>query len=163
MLEQILEDLKIPQYLVCNDGYLPVKASARGGVGVAYNCGTGVCCAGIDRDGRLVNVAGLDEWSDDAGSGRWIVLSMFQKVYASAIRKEQETGLVRTFREEFSAWSKEDILNLVYKIPRSHRLSAGSGSDDHVVFWTVGKGRSGCSGTGASYECLRRREYRLCD
>lgn len=115
MLEQILEDLKIPQYLVCNDGYLPVKASARGGMGVAYNCGTGVCCAGIDRDGRLVNVAGLDEWSDDAGSGRWIVLSMFQKVYASAIRKEQETGLVRTFREEFSAWSKEDILNLYTK------------------------------------------------
>ncbi|MFS6554732.1 hypothetical protein VPJ68_04405, partial [Parabacteroides distasonis] len=90
--ERCLREIGLKEFLVCNDGFLPVKAEC-GGWGIAYNCGTGVCCAGIGEDGGMVKRAGLDEWSGDAGGGRWIAVHLFRAVYRRCILCGQETYL----------------------------------------------------------------------
>ena len=81
LLEEILHDMGFSRVMVCNDGYLPVKTACENGVGIAYNCGTGVCCTSIDSDGKMTKTGGLEEWAGDAGGGTWILQQVFRCVY----------------------------------------------------------------------------------
>lgn len=81
LLEEILHDMGFARVMVCNDGYLPVKTACEHGVGIAYNCGTGVCCTSIDSDGKMTKTGGLEEWAGDAGGGTWILQQVFRCVY----------------------------------------------------------------------------------
>ena len=81
--------------LVGNDGYLPVAAECSGGIGIAYNCGTGVCCTAIDAHGKMSKIGGLDEWSDDMGGGVWLLQQIFKSVYDDvklSLKKTELTG-----------------------------------------------------------------------
>lgn len=108
-VEHCLLDMGLERFLVCNDGFLPVKAEC-GGWGIAYNCGTGVCCCGIGEDGSMVKLAGLDEWSGDAGGGRWIAVHLFRTVYRQRILKSRETYLTEAYQQRFDCRSEEDII-----------------------------------------------------
>ena len=81
VLEGILHDMGFARVMVCNDGYLPVKTACENGVGIAYNCGTGVCCTSIDSKGKMTKTGGLEEWAGDAGGGTWILQQVFRSVY----------------------------------------------------------------------------------
>lgn len=75
----------ISRFLAINDGYLPIAAENPAAWGVSLNCGTGMCCAAIDSSGNRIKLAGMDEWSGDAGGGNWIVMQMYRKVYENLI------------------------------------------------------------------------------
>lgn len=81
VLEDILHGMGFDRVMVCNDGYLPVKTACENGVGIAYNCGTGVCCTSIDSKGKMTKTGGLEEWAGDAGGGTWILQQVFRRVY----------------------------------------------------------------------------------
>ena len=81
VLENILHEMGFARVMVCNDGYLPVKTACENGVGIAYNCGTGVCCTSIDSKGKMTKTGGLEEWAGDAGGGTWILQQVFRRVY----------------------------------------------------------------------------------
>ena len=110
-MEEIFREIGFAEYFVCNDGFLAVWAECPAGVGIAYNCGTGVCCAGIDEAGRMEKTAGLDEWSGDAGGGIWIVQNVFRLVYRSVVYGRKETSLAAAYKKKFSLETEEDILN----------------------------------------------------
>ena len=80
-LEGLLHRVGLARVLVGNDGYLPVAAECSGGIGIAYNCGTGVCGTAIDAHGKMSKIGGLDEWSDDMGGGVWLLQQIFKSVY----------------------------------------------------------------------------------
>ena len=81
VLQNILHDMGFARVMVCNDGYLPVKTACENGVGIAYNCGTGVCCTSIDSKGKMTKTGGLEEWAGDAGGGTWIMQQVFRAIY----------------------------------------------------------------------------------
>ena len=110
-MEEIFREIGFAEYFVCNDGFLAVWAACPAGVGIAYNCGTGVCCAGIDEAGGMEKTAGLDEWSGDAGGGIWIVQNVFRLVYRSVVYAGEETSLAAAYKRKFSLETEEDILN----------------------------------------------------
>lgn len=124
-IERCLSDIGLGRFLVCNDGFLPVKAEC-GGWGVAYNCGTGVCCCGIGEDGSMAKSAGLDEWSGDAGGGRWIAVHLFRAVYRRRILYGEETYLTAAYQQSFGCGSGEDILDSLslLKAPTEHPEAA---------------------------------------
>lgn len=110
-MEEIFRAIGFTEFLVCNDGFLTVWAECPEGVGIAYNCGTGVCCAGIDEAGSMEKMAGLDEWSGDAGGGIWIVQNVFRLVYRSTILYREETPLAAAYKRKFLLVTEDAVLN----------------------------------------------------
>ena len=110
-MNRIFREIGFTDFFVCNDGFLAVWAECPKGVGIAYNCGTGVCCAGIDEAGRMEKTAGLDEWSGDTGGGNWIVQNVFRLVYRSVVLYRKETSLAAAYKKKFALESEEDILD----------------------------------------------------
>lgn len=110
-MEKIFREIGFREFLVCNDGFLTVWAECPEGIGIAYNCGTGVCCAGIDEAGGMEKMAGLDEWSGDAGGGIWIVQNVFRLVYRSTVLYREETPLATAYKKKFSLETEDAVLN----------------------------------------------------
>ncbi len=110
-IERIFGEIGFREFTVCNDGFLTVWGECPDGVGIAYNCGTAVCCAGIDERGRMEKTAGFDEWSGDAGGGNWIVQNVFRLVYRSLVLHRKETALAEAYRRRFSLKTEADFLN----------------------------------------------------
>ena len=96
-LEALLHRLGLASALVCNDGYLPLRAECR--TGMAYNCGTGVCCTAIDARGRMTKIGGLDEWSEDAGGGVWLLQQIFKMVYDETVLSLGCTALTPVYAD----------------------------------------------------------------
>lgn len=121
-IETCMKKIGVPDFAVCNDGFLPVMAECRDGWGIAYNCGTGVCCAGIDEKKNRVKTAGLDEWSGDAGGGSWIALHMFRQVYGDLFYQQKETPFAQKYMEKLQLRTKEDFLDSIFQIryPREY-------------------------------------------
>lgn len=105
-----LERCGFSRLAVVNDGYLPIKANAPEGWGIAYNCGTGVCCNAIGIDGGMTKTGGLDEWAGDAGGGRWITQQVFRAVYDSYVLRLENTQLKERY---FSAFGPYDEIELI--------------------------------------------------
>lgn len=101
----------ISRFLAINDGYLPIAAENPAAWGVSLNCGTGMCCAAIDSSGNRIKLAGMDEWSGDAGGGNWIVMQMYRKVYENLILKDVNTPLVMEYVKAMNLGSKVDFIN----------------------------------------------------
>ena len=45
-----LREKGLDNFEIFNDGFIVVKAGSESGVAIGYNCGTGVCCNGIDKN-----------------------------------------------------------------------------------------------------------------
>ena len=110
-IEACFSSIGISHFLAVNDGYLPIAAENPAVWGVSLNCGTGMCCAAIDPEGNRMKLAGMDEWSGDAGGGNWIVVHMYRKVYENLILKDVGTPLVLAYMEAMSLKSKEEFIN----------------------------------------------------
>ncbi len=110
-IEGIFREIGFREFTACNDGFLTVWGECPGGVGIAYNCGTAVCCAGIDESGRMEKTAGFDEWSGDAGGGNWIVQNVFRLAYRSLVLHRKETAFAAAYRRRFSLKTEADFLN----------------------------------------------------
>lgn len=98
-MEECMHQLGIKKYAVCNDGFLAVMAESDEGWGIAYNCGTGVCCVAIDRAGRQVKRAGFDEWSGDAGGGIWIVMEVYRQVYRDLFYRQKPSVFAQEYHQ----------------------------------------------------------------
>lgn len=110
-MDRVFQELGFESFFVCNDGFLAVWAECPEGTGISYNCGTGVCCAGIDAAGRMEKTAGLDEWSGDAGGGSWIVQNVFRLIYKNTILHKEETAFTEAYKKKFGLNTEEEFLN----------------------------------------------------
>lgn len=110
-LESILHEIGFVRVMVCNDGYLPVKTACEGGVGIAYNCGTGVCCTSIDSDGKMTKTGGLEEWAGDAGGGTWILQQVFCAVYDELMLGIGHTMLTKAYMDALGLKTGDEELS----------------------------------------------------
>lgn len=123
-LEGIFADMGFRRAMVCNDGYLPIKGACRGGVGIAYNCGTGVCCAAVGEHGERIQIGGRDEWTDDAGGGVWIAQRVFAAVYDEMVLQTRRTDLTRRCAPLF-AQAPADPAQMLGELQRSAAAQRG--------------------------------------
>ena len=101
-LAERLEAKGLRDFAIFNDGFIVVKAGSVSGAAIGLNNGTGTCCNAIDSTGRMLQLAGLGEYSGDMGNGHWIATMAYKAIY--------DDGL--TTREDFlaavSAFETED-------------------------------------------------------
>lgn len=110
-----LRDFGLDNFEIYNDGFIVVKAGSTGAAAIGYNCGTGTCCNAIDSDGKMLQLAGLGEFSGDIGNGHWIAEQAYKLVYDDVYLGIQKTAVSQMVYDEYGLKCKEDFLALVSK------------------------------------------------
>ena len=110
-----LSDFGLKNFEIYNDGFIVVKAGSTGAAAIGYNAGTGTCCNAIDSDGKMLQLAGLGEFSGDEGNGHWIAMMTYKTIYDDVYLGLGETSLTKMFYDEYSINSREAFLAMVSK------------------------------------------------
>ena len=103
----------LKNYAIFNDGFIVVKAGATGKAAIGYNCGTGTCCNAIDLDGKMVQLGGLGEFSDDKGNGTWIATMAYKLIYDDVCLGVKKTAMTDMYFKEYNIKSREEFLSSV--------------------------------------------------
>ena len=122
---KMLRDKGLENFEVFNDGFIVVKAGSETGSAIGYNCGTGVCCNGIDTEGKRMMLAGLGDYSGDISGGGNIVVKAFELVYNELFLGLEKTLITDMVMKEFGFNSREELLGLIEKIE-------GENGDDYI-------------------------------
>lgn len=111
-----LREKGLENFEIFNDGFIVVKAGSESGSAIGYNCGTGVCCNGIDKQGNKLQLAGLGDFSGDISGGGNIVIKAFELVYNELFLGLEKTLITDMVMKEFGFEKREDVLGLIEKI-----------------------------------------------
>ncbi len=114
-MQKRLLDYGLENFEIYNDGFIVVKAGSTGPAAIGFNCGTGTCCNAIDSDGKMLQLAGLSEFSGDVGNGHWIASQTYKIVYDDVYLGLRKTAVTKMVFDEYSLSSKEEFLSLVSK------------------------------------------------
>ena len=108
-----LSNYGLCDFEIYNDGFIVVKAGSTGKEAIGYNAGTGTCCNAVDSDGKMLQLAGLSEFSGDEGNGRWIAMMTDRTIYDDVYLGLGETALTKMFYDEYSITTREQFLSYV--------------------------------------------------
>ncbi len=122
---RMLRDKGLENFEVYNDGFIVVKAGSETGAAIGYNCGTGVCCNGIDTEGKRMQLAGLGDFSGDISGGGNIVIKAFELVYNELFLGLEKTLITDMVMKEYGFENREELLGLIEKIE-------GENGDDYI-------------------------------
>ena len=111
-----LREKGLENFEVFNDGFIVVKAGATGKSAIGYNCGTGVCCNGIDVDGKRMQLAGLGDFSGDISGGGNIVIEAFRLVYNELFLGLEKTLITDMVMNKYGFKDRGEVLGLIEKI-----------------------------------------------
>ena len=114
-MQKRLLDYGLENFEIYNDGFIVVKAGSTGPAAIGFNCGTGTCCNAIDSDGKMLQLAGLSEFSGDVGNGHWIASQTYKSIYDDVYLGIRKTALTKMVFDEYKLSSKEEFLALVSK------------------------------------------------
>ncbi len=120
-----LREKGLENFEVYNDGFIVVKAGSETGSAIGYNCGTGVCCNGIDTEGRRMMLAGLGDFSGDISGGGNIVIKAFELIYNELFLGLEKTLITEMIMKEYGFEKREELLGLIEKIE-------GENGDDYI-------------------------------
>jgi N-acetylglucosamine kinase-like BadF-type ATPase len=108
-MHEIVSGYGIADCLAVNDAFLGVKAGSPDGIGVGSVNGTGTSSAGIDRQGRRLQVGGLGFISGDDAGGGYLAASVLRAVYASAFQFAPSTSMTKPVFDLFDISDERDL------------------------------------------------------
>ncbi len=113
---QRLEAYGLKNFAIYNDGFIVVKAGSESGAAIGLNNGTGTCCNAIDSTGRMLQLAGLGDFSGDMGNGHWIAMMAYRAIYDDVYLGVRKTSMSKMFYDRFGVASREEFLGSVSKL-----------------------------------------------
>ncbi|NLP47615.1 MAG: hypothetical protein GX345_01565 [Clostridiales bacterium] len=113
---EILRKKGLERFEIFNDGFIVVKAGSKSGAAIGLNCGTGTCCNAIDSKGKMLQLAGLGDFSGDVGNGQWIALKTFKTIYDQLYLFLDESLLTKLLFEKLNLKNREEFLGLLEKL-----------------------------------------------
>lgn len=111
-----LKKAGLENFAVYNDGFIVVKAGSESGAAIGLNNGTGTCCNAIDSTGRMLQLAGLGDFSGDMGNGHWIAMMAFRAIYDDVYLGIRKTSVTARYYERFGIQTREQFLGSVAKL-----------------------------------------------
>ncbi|MBQ7545510.1 MAG: hypothetical protein IJT41_00900 [Clostridia bacterium] len=112
-LYERLEQKGLRNFEIYNDGFIVVKAGSISGAAIGLNNGTGTCCNAIDSTGRMLQLAGLAEYSGDMGNGHWIATMAYVAIYDDVYLGIRPTVMTEYYFNHFDLKTREDFLSSV--------------------------------------------------
>ncbi|NQT61128.1 MAG: hypothetical protein HQ557_19345 [Bacteroidetes bacterium] len=113
--QEIVSEMGLSRHIVCNDGFLGIKAGSNSGFGICSINGTGTSCVGIDPSGSTLQIGGTGLlFGDEAGGsalGGWVVRS----VYDSVFRCGKSTSMKEMLFHELGICDGDDLVTGYYR------------------------------------------------
>lgn len=109
----MLKEKGLDNFEIYNDGFLVIKAGSETGAAIGYNCGTGVCCNGLDSDGKMLQLMGLGDFSGDISGGTNIAIKAFQLIYDELYLGLEKTLMTKMMMERYGFTKREEFLDVV--------------------------------------------------
>lgn len=111
IISEILRGLGVMEFVLCNDAFLGVKAGSRTGFGICAINGTGCTVAGIDPQGRMLQIGGQGELTGDKGGGGFLGRSAVNGVYNALFKDNVHTLMTDIIFEMLGITSKYDYMD----------------------------------------------------
>lgn len=100
LISDILRQIGLTRFTLCNDAYLGVAAGCPGGIGICAINGTGSVMAAIDHSGNIAQIGGIGEISNDCGGSGWYGIQLMGAVYGELFKEEPPTVMRRMLFEQ---------------------------------------------------------------
>jgi len=115
-LSGILESLGFKNFTLINDAYLGIPAGNKTRIGICAINGTGCTLAGINKEGRMLQIGGVGAASADKGGGRYMGACLLSAVYSELFRKGKATLMTGLLFEYLGITSKYDYIEKIHEM-----------------------------------------------
>lgn len=115
ILTDIAEEIGLQRFVLNNDAFLGIKAGTSKGYGLCSINGTGTIAAGVDVDGKQLQVGGLGFFGGDEAGGTHLGQMVFRKVYDHVYRMGPATELTPRLFAAMGLKSEEELASLWLK------------------------------------------------
>ncbi|MDR1837438.1 MAG: hypothetical protein LBQ89_07250 [Treponema sp.] len=115
IVSQIIREIGFKRFTLANDAFLGIPAGSPDGTGICAINGTGCTLAGINKEGRMLQIGGVGYISADYGGGGMMGEKVVSTVYSELFRKGEPTCMTPAFFEKLSITSKYDFVDKIYE------------------------------------------------
>lgn len=122
-ISDIISDIGIKKFVLCNDAFLGVKTCSSG-YGICAINGTGFCITGIDPHGNELQVGGIGYFTGDKGGGSYIATTAISSVYEELFKGGKKTLLTDMMYKEFVITDKSEFLNTIMDVVENDQKNA---------------------------------------
>ena len=126
IISEILRKLKFGQFILANDAYLGIPAGNPKGSGICAISGSGCTLAGINKEGKMLQIGGVGYLSSDKGGAYYIGRMLLSAVYSELFRKEKATLMTELIFKEIGIVSKYDYVEILSEKIAEKTFNAGS-------------------------------------
>ncbi len=114
-LQKRLKDLAwSPRIVLRNDTFAVLRAGTDRTWGVGVVCGTGLNCAAVSPEGRIVRYAALGEISGDGGGGDWLGLHALRAAIRGRDLRGPHSVLERDVPAHFGMRTPSEVMEAIY-------------------------------------------------
>jgi len=114
-LSEILEGLGFKNFTLINDAFLGIPAGNKTKFGICAINGTGCTLAGINKEGRMLQIGGVGTVSADKGGGSNMGDYLLSAVYSELFRKGKATLMTGLLFEYIGITSKYDYIEKMHE------------------------------------------------
>lgn len=110
-LEGIAGAIGLTDFIVCNDGYLGVKAGTTNGVGLNVINGTGCSFQGINAEGEMLQIGGQAVLMDDVAGGYIIGRNLIRLAHKALFLEGEPTLLSNLLLQQVGDVSRWELMD----------------------------------------------------
>jgi N-acetylglucosamine kinase-like BadF-type ATPase len=144
IISGILGKLGFERFTLANDAFLGIPAGSETGTGICAINGTGDTLAGINKEGKMLQIGGVGAISCDMGGGANLGRRLVSAVYCELFRKGEATLMTPLLFEELGITNKYDYVEKIYE-----KIDNGAfrlGDYNHMLFEAVKQGDAVAAG-----------------
>jgi N-acetylglucosamine kinase-like BadF-type ATPase len=123
ILSGIARKIGFEQFTLVNDAFLGIPAGNPLGVGICAINGTGCTLAGINKEGKMLQIGGVGYISADYGGGGIMGRLVVSTVYNELFRKGEPTSMTPVLFQKLGISSKYDFVDKMYEKVADKSLS----------------------------------------
>ena len=115
IISKIIKNIGLQKFTLANDAFLGVPAGSPQGTGICANNGTGCTLAGINKEGKMLQIGGVGFISADFGGGGYLGEKVVSAVYSELFRKGTPTSMTDALFEKLGISNKYDFIEKIYE------------------------------------------------
>ena len=115
IISGILQKLGLKRFTLANDAFLGVPAGSPTGIGLCALNGTGCTLAGINKEGKMLQIGGVGYVSADYGGGGMMGKKVVSTVYSELFRKGKPTSMTPILLKKLGVENKFDFVDKIYE------------------------------------------------
>ena len=114
-ISQIIKKNGFNDFTLTNDAFLGIPAGNPDGVGICAINGSGCTLAGINKEGRMLQIGGVGYVSADYGGGGILGQKVVSAVYSELFRKGEPTCMTGALFEKLGLCDKFGFVDKMYE------------------------------------------------